>query len=64
MELVTEVPKKVFVGEPVLAGSYSTQRRPFTQKNPYLATIEVSKLALVSCNLVMTDGDKKQTRRT
>lgn len=43
LTVIEEVPRRVFVGEPAISGTYANQRRPFTMKNPFLAKIEVKR---------------------
>jgi NADPH-ferrihemoprotein reductase len=40
-ELVEPKTDKVFTGEQAIYNSYTTQRKPFSQKNPYLAPVTV-----------------------
>eukprot|EP00040_Diaphanoeca_grandis_P036139 m.229289 g.229289 ORF g.229289 m.229289 type:complete len:700 (-) comp33557_c6_seq1:881-2980(-) len=36
-------PNRLFTGEPAVPGQFARQKRPFTQKNPYLAKIEAKR---------------------
>jgi NADPH-ferrihemoprotein reductase len=43
LTMVEDIPRRVFVGEPAVPGSFASQRRPYTPKNPFLAKVAVKK---------------------